>query len=98
MGRTRSASPASRQVGFDLNAGPREVTLSVGGQPVQFEWVGQGNDLGIRFEGMRLAPDSYMPRNVYWLKAGAAPPRSSSDRTHPYAAERDGSCERNGSP
>ena len=73
-----------RQVGFDLNAAPREdVTLSAGGQPVPFEWVGQGNDLGIRFEGMRLAPDSYTPRNVYWLKRGGGQPASTAPGPKP---------------
>ncbi len=67
-----------REVGFDLAAGPRdEVVLSAGGQPVPFEWVGEGAGLGIRFKGLRLAPDSYTPRNVYWLKReqGASSPK-----------------------
>lgn len=55
--------------GFNLNAGPREeVTLTVGWQPVDIEWAGDA----IRFQGLGLSRDSYTPRNVYWLRRGAA--------------------------
>lgn len=62
-----------RQVGFDLGAAERDgLSLSIGGYPVSFEWVGQGADLAIRFAGLQRSPDSYTPRNVYWLKFGGA--------------------------
>lgn len=68
-----------RQVGFDLLAAQPEVlSLSVGGAAVPFEWVGKGAELAIRFDGMRLGPDSYTPRNVYWLRRGAAAGQASS--------------------
>lgn len=74
-----------RKLGFDLASEPREaVSLSTGGQAVPFEWAGQGNDLAIRFYGLRLAPYAYTPRNVYWLKRGAAaPPAPSGPRPAP---------------
>lgn len=60
--------------GFDLGAVPREkVSLTAGGQPVPFEWIGQGDSLAIRFHGLRLSSDSYIPRNIYWLRSDAAP-------------------------
>ena len=57
------------KAGFDLaSAGADELTLSAGGQPIAFELVGKGRDAAVRFQGLRLAPDSYTPRNVYWLR------------------------------
>lgn len=60
-----------RAAGFDLAGAPRkEVTLTVGGAPVPFEWVGEGKSVAIRFHGFGLSRDSYTPRNVYWLRRG----------------------------
>ncbi len=76
------------QVGFDLAAGPREaIRLSVGGRPAPFDWVGKGQDLAIRFRGLRLSPDSYTPRNVYWLRRETTPvaPSPNADAPQPTA-------------
>ncbi len=57
------------RAGFDLaSATADQLALSVGGQPIAFELVGQGRDAAVRFHGLRLSSDSYTPRNVYWLR------------------------------
>ena len=60
------------RVGFDLaSARDDQLALSAGGSPVAFELVGRGRDAAVRFQGLRLSPDSYTPRNVYWLRRGS---------------------------
>ncbi len=57
------------RVGFDLaRASADQLALSAGGAPVAFELAGRGPDAAVRFQGLRLSPDSYTPRNVYWLR------------------------------
>ncbi|MGE5603641.1 MAG: C25 family cysteine peptidase [Nitrososphaerales archaeon] len=78
-----------RKLGFELAGVPRQqVNLSTGGQAVSFEWEGQGKDLAIRFNGLRLGPDSYTPRNIYWLERRAATsPPPAGPQPSPTATE-----------
>ena len=36
--------------------------------------MGSGKDLALRFTGLRRSPDSYTPRNIYWLSSNAQSP------------------------
>jgi hypothetical protein len=63
-----------RDAGFDLAAADGKLSLTSGGGTVPFELVGAGKDQGLRFTGLRLSPDSYTPRNVYWLRQEADTP------------------------
>jgi hypothetical protein len=60
--------------GFDLaGADAGRLSLTAGGAAIPFELAGTDRSPVLRFQGLRLAPDAYTPRNVYWLRSGAAP-------------------------
>jgi hypothetical protein len=76
---------ALRRAGFDLAGIPLEaLSLSAGGGKIPFELTGKGKDLGLRFEGLRLGPDAYLPRNIYWLRQAEAS-RAASPAPQPTA-------------
>ncbi len=67
------SAAALREAGFDLSGATKDaLSLTAGGGAVPFELVGKGKDAALRFEGLRLAPDAYTPRNIYWLRRGEA--------------------------
>lgn len=68
------------KAGFDLtSATTGQLTLSTGGQPIAFDLVGQGRDAAVQFYGLRLSPDSYTPRNVYWLRRVSGEAQSTAE-------------------
>ncbi|NOZ26518.1 MAG: hypothetical protein GXP39_00505 [Chloroflexi bacterium] len=48
-----------------------ELRLTHRGQPIPFQWIGQGEDRRLVFYG-RPSDSIYSPENVYWLERGEA--------------------------
>ena len=83
------SAAALREAGFDLATASQEtLSLTAGGATIPFELVGDGTVAALRFEGRRLGPDAYLPRNIYWLRHGGAP-QAQPNAPQPTAVPRD---------
>lgn len=70
------SAAALREVGFDLAGTPQaQLLLTAGGAAVPFEITGESQDVALRFHGLKRGPDSYTPRNIYWLRRGQTEPQ-----------------------